>query len=83
MEQKLNLAVSQGTRKLLVDLDGTEYISSAGLKVLLETEKKLKREKGQIRLCSLQPRVKEVLDAAEFNQIFKTYNSVQEGINSF
>ncbi len=83
VEHRLNLAVSQGARKLLVDLDGTEYISGAGLKVLLETEKKLKREKGQIRLCCLRPRVKEVLDAAGFNQIFKIYNTIQEGVNSF
>ena len=80
---ELNLAMSQGARKLLVDLDGTEYISSAGLKVLLEIEKKLKKGEGQIKLCCLRPHVKEVINAAGFTQIFKIYNTVQEGINSF
>lgn len=83
VEQGLNLAVSQGARKLLVDLDGTEYISDAGLRVLLELEKKLKKVKGQIKLCCLRPRVKEVFDAAGFTEIFEIYNSVQEGIDSF
>lgn len=83
VEQGLNLALSQGARKLLVDLDGTEYISDAGLRVLLELEKKLKKEKGQIKLCCLRPRVKEVFDAAGFTEIFEIYNSVQEGIDSF
>lgn len=83
VEQGLNLAVSQGARKLLVDLDGTEYISDAGLRVLLKLEKKLKKEKGQIKLCCLRLHVKEVFDAAGFTEIFEIYNSVQEGIDSF
>ena len=83
VENKLNLAVSQGARKLLLNLDGTDYMSSAGLKVLLEIEKKLKKEEGQIKLCCLRPHVKEVLNAAGFNQIFKTYRTVNEGVNSF
>ncbi len=83
VEHGLDLGISQGARKLLVDLDGTEYMSSAGLKVLLKIEKKLKKEKGQIRLCCLRPHVKEVFDAAGFTQIFKIYSTAQEGINSF
>ena len=83
VEDELNLAISQGARKLLIDMDGTEYISSAGLRVLLAIAKKLKKEDGQIKLCRLQPYVKEVFDVAGFTQIFKIYNTYQEGINSF
>ncbi len=82
VESKLNSAISQGMKKLLVDMNGTEYISSAGLRVLLAMAKKLKKE-GQIKLCCLQPYVKEVFDIAGFTQIFKIYNTYQEGINSF
>ncbi|NQS88666.1 STAS domain-containing protein [Patescibacteria group bacterium] len=83
VEDKLNLAISQGARKLLINLDGIEYISSAGLRVLLAVAKKLKKEEGDIKLCSLRPYVKEVFDIAGFTQIFKIYNTYQEGVNSF
>ncbi len=83
VEDKLNLAISQGARKLLIDLDEIKYISSAGLRVLLAIAKKLKKEDGQIKLCCLQPYVKEVFDIAGFTQIFKIYNTYEEGINSF
>ena len=83
VEQSLNQAIFQGARKLLVDLDGTEYMSSAGLKVLLDVERKLKKKEGQIKLCCLRPHVKEVCNAAGFNQIFKIYNTVREGVASF
>ena len=83
VEEKLDLAVSQGAQKLLVDLSGVEYISSAGLRVLLAIAKKLKEKEGQIKLCCLQPYVKEVFDVAGLTQIFKIYGTHQEGIDSF
>ncbi len=82
VENKLNLALSQGAQKLLIDMNGTEYISSAGLRVLLAIAKKLKKE-GQVKVCCLQPYVKEVFDIAGFTQIFKIYDTCQEGIDSF
>ncbi|MCD6318667.1 STAS domain-containing protein [Candidatus Aerophobetes bacterium] len=83
VENKLNSAISQKAQKLLIDLSGAEYISSAGLRVLLAIAKKLKEKDGQIKLCCLQPYVKEVFDVAGFTQIFKIYNTYQQGINSF
>jgi len=83
VENKLNMVTSQETQKLLIDMDGTEYISSAGLRVLLSVAKKIKNKEGTIKLCSLRPYVKEVFDVAGFTQIFKIYNTAQEAINSF
>ena len=83
VEAKLNFAVLEGTSNLLIDLSGTDYISSAGLKVFLAVAKKLKKKEGQIRLCCLQPDVKEVFDITEFTHIFKIYKTVEEGLSSF
>jgi len=83
VEAKLNFAVSEGVSKLLIDLSGTDYVSSAGLKVLLAMAKKLKKKEGQVRLCCLQPDVKEVFDITEFTHIFKIYETVEEGISNF
>ena len=83
VEKELNLAISKGARKLLLDMDSVEYISSAGLRVLLAAAKKLKKEEGEIKLCSLKPYVKEVFDIAGFTQIFKIYHTVEEATQSF
>ena len=83
VENELNLVISKGEHNLLVDLDGVEYISSAGLRVLLAATKKLKKEKGEIKLCCLKPYVKEVFDIAGFTQIFKIYHTVEEATQSF
>jgi len=83
VEKELNLTISKGARKLLVDMDGVEYISSAGLRVLLAVAKKLKKEEGEIKICCLKPYVKEVFDIAGFTQIFKIYDTTEEAIREF
>ncbi len=83
VEEELNRAISKGARKLLIDLDSVEYISSAGLRVLLAVAKGLKKEDGAIKLCCLRPYVKEVFDIAGFTQIFKIYNTAQEATQNF
>ena len=83
VEKELNLAISKGARKLLLDMDSVEYMSSAGLRILLAVAKKLKKEEGDIKLCSLKPYVKEVFDIAGFTQIFKIYNTTEEAIQGF
>jgi len=83
VEKELNLAISKGARNLLLDMDSVEYISSAGLRVLLAVAKKLKKEEGEIKLCCLKPYVKEVFDIAGFTQIFKIYNTAEEAIQGF
>ncbi len=83
VEKKLNLAISKGARKLVLDMDSVEYISSAGLRVLLAVAKKLKKEEGQIKLCSLKPYVKEVFDIAGFTQIFKVHDTTEEAMQGF
>ncbi|GAG18922.1 unnamed protein product [marine sediment metagenome] len=83
VEKELNLTISKGERKLLLDMGGVEYISSAGLRVLLAAAKKLKKEEGDIKICCLKPYVKEVFDIAGFTQIFKIYDTTEEAIQEF
>jgi anti-sigma B factor antagonist len=83
VEKELNLTISKGARKLLLDMDGVEYISSAGLRVLLAVAKKLKKEEGEIKICCLKPYVKEVFDIAGFTQIFKIYDTTEKAIREF
>ncbi len=83
VEKELDLAMSKGVGKLILDMGSVEYISSAGLRVLLAAAKKLKKQEGEIKLCSLKPYVKEVFDIAGFTQIFKIYDTAEQAIKGF
>ncbi|MEI6807549.1 MAG: STAS domain-containing protein [bacterium] len=73
---KLNELISGGVIALVVDLDGLDYISSAGLRVLLITAKQIKAKAGQLRCANVKGPVKEIFDISGFGTIFKTDDSV-------
>ena|SRR5690606_17470538 len=69
VESGLLAFVEQGERLCVLDLDGVDYISSAGLRVILMLAKRLKEKSGRLVLCGLQPLVHEVFDVSGFLSI--------------
>jgi anti-anti-sigma factor len=57
------------TPRLVIDLGGLSYISSAGLRVLLVTNKKIKQASGRMALCGPTAAVREVLSISGFDTI--------------
>jgi len=66
-ETLIYAALENGQRKLILNLENLDYISSAGIRVMLKTTKDLKRMEGNIVLCALQDYVKEVFEIAGFD----------------
>ena len=69
-EKKLDELVGDGKVKIVLNLEGLEYISSSGLRVFLSQLKKVRKQQGDIRLCCMKPNVREVFDIAGFTQLF-------------
>lgn len=67
LEKRLTQAVENGTRRVVIDFKDLDYISSAGLRIILKTSKELKRNQGDIALCTMQDYVKEVFEIAGFD----------------
>lgn len=64
------LAELDGAQKVLFDLNGLEYISSSGLRILVAAFKKVKAQGGEMTLKNVSEQVREVLDMTGFAQIF-------------
>ena len=75
--------VEEGATKILVNFDKLDYVSSAGLRVLLAAAKQLKSDDGELRICCLNDIVKEVFDISGFITIFKVFASVSEALDDF
>ena len=56
--------------EVTVHFDELDYISSAGLSVLLHTQQRLSGEGGVLKLRGLNPHVRLVFEYAGFDQIF-------------
>ncbi|HEX6794891.1 MAG TPA: STAS domain-containing protein [Casimicrobiaceae bacterium] len=54
-----------------LDCTGLDYISSAGLGVLLKTQKRLLGANGKLRLAGLKPHLLDVFTYSGFDQLFE------------
>ena len=82
-EKKLFQAISDGSKNMIVDFKDLDYISSAGLRVILKATKALKREDGKIMLCSMQDYVKEVFEIAGFDSFLPIVTTMDEALSAF
>jgi len=69
-EKKLDELIGSGQIKIVLNLEGLEYISSSGLRVFLAQLKKARKQQGDIRLCCMKPNIREIFDIAGFTQLF-------------
>jgi len=82
-EAKINELIDGGAQKLLVNFEQLNFISSAGLRVLLATAKKLKASGGELRICGLNATVQEVFDISGFITILNVKATEEEALASF
>jgi len=55
----------------VIDASGLEYISSAGLGVLLKTQKRLLADNGKLRLAGLKSHLHDIFTYSGFDQLFE------------
>ena len=72
-----------GRYKIVMDFSQLEFISSAGLRVLISTLKNCKRyNRGDVLLAGLPANILSVFDLAGFTSIFKIHNDVLSAVGS-
>ena len=78
VEQTLAVAISPAVCVAVVDLSGVDYISSAGLRLLLNLFKKLQQAGGTMALAGTKPYCQKVFELAGFGGIFPMFEQVAE-----
>jgi anti-anti-sigma factor len=69
-EAQLTRLIGGETPRLTIDLTDLDYISSAGLRVLLLAARKVQQAHGKMVLFGLAPGVREVFSISGFDTIF-------------
>ena len=80
-EAEINQWLEKQSKKMVVSLEETKYVSSAGLRVFLATAKKMTAAGGAVKFCSPNEVVKEILDISGFSTILDVKATVEEAIN--
>ena len=82
-ETELNKLIYSGVTKIVINWEELNYMSSAGLRVLLSTTKNTKSKGGSCQICCLNDMVQEVFDISGFSLIFSVYKTKEEAVNAF
>jgi anti-sigma B factor antagonist len=82
-ESQINGLMDGGASRILIDFENLNYISSAGLRVLLATAKKMITIDGALKICSLNKTVYEVFDISGFNKILSLEANEEDALASF
>ena len=69
-----------GRDRLILDLSALEYISSAGLRVLMLAAKQSKAQAGTLMLTGLQPLVREIFEISRFTMVFDIMPSLRDAL---
>ena len=69
-------------RRLLLDCSGIDYISSAGLRVLLVAAKRCHTQQGEMVFAALPPLLQEVFKISGFDLMLKTFTTVKAALEA-
>ena len=82
--EAIDASMNNGQYKIVLDLSGVEFMSSAGFRALLGGQRTCKRyNRGEIVLASVPDRVKEALDLAGFTALFKLFDDETSAVGFF
>ncbi|MBL7062852.1 MAG: STAS domain-containing protein [Anaerolineae bacterium] len=84
LAEAFNAINEAGRFKIVFDMSGLNFVSSAGLRVMINTQKTCKRfNRGQVILAGVPQRIYEALDLAGFVPLFKFFDDAVKAVGSF
>jgi anti-sigma B factor antagonist len=84
LSEALNKLASDERNKLILELSGVNYVSSAGLRVLIDIQKTCKKsDHGEVLLVQTPQRVYETLELAGFVPLFRFFTDVESAVAAF
>ncbi len=84
LAEELNKIIDAGRFKIVIDLEGVDFISSAGLRVLISVQKTCKRyNRGEAILSSVPATIYSALDLAGFVPLFQMKENVTSAVGEF
>lgn len=81
-ETALGEAIEQGHCHIVVDCSRLDYISSAGLGVLIETYRSVRARQGHLKIAAMSPAIADIFDILGFSKVIQAYPTVAEALAS-
>ncbi|MEW6469451.1 MAG: STAS domain-containing protein [Bacteroidota bacterium] len=72
--------VESGKNRFVLDMGKLKYINSSGLSVLIVLLTKARKNEGDVVICNVTPKVKELLVITKLNSVFAVTKDVESAI---
>ena len=82
-EEETNNLLNAKRYKLIIDCKDLNFISSAGVGVLIVLHSKLVSQNGDIKLVNMSPEVYEIFRLLGFSNVFRILNNEREALEEF
>jgi len=83
LREKVGALNTAGTRNLVLNLAGVDYIDSTGLGALVMCATTLRKGGGNVKLLNLNRRHIELLVMTKLATVFEIFTDEQDAVNSF
>jgi len=80
---ELNRIAQGGDRKILLNVKGLEYVSSAGLRAILVAAKLVQVNGGAVKICGANDTVRHVMEVSGFNSLLNLYDTEATALGAF
>ena len=80
VKEELKPHINQPNARLLLSLDGVDYVDSSGFGVLLSVLRSAKKNKSKFRMCNISPEIMELIRLLKLDSIFEIDNSLEESL---
>ncbi len=82
-EETIQSELDQGFVRIIIDCQKLTYISSAGLGVFMGFVEEVREKDGDIKICGLDPKVKQIFDILHFETIYDILTDIPTTIRRF
>jgi anti-sigma B factor antagonist len=83
LRDELRSLLSQGTKGILLNMQGVSYVDSAGLGELVGAYTTATNQGGSVKLLHLQGKMKDLMQITKLHTIFPTFDDEQAALSSF
>lgn len=83
LKDRVQELLDKGNTRLVVDMEGLEFLDSSGLGALVSCLRRIKEKKGEIKLAGLRPEVRSIFEITRVSRLFHICETVPDAIKAF
>lgn len=83
LKERIQELLDQGATRIVMDLEGLEFLDSSGLGALVSCLRRIKEKKGEIKLAGLRPEVRSIFEITRVSRLFQICETVEEAVKAF